>query len=68
MNLGLMYAKGVGVSQDYVQAHRWLSLAAVSGDDPQIRDQATRARDALAAQMTPADISKAQALANPPAR
>ena len=27
-NLGLVYAIGVGVPQDYVQAHKWINLAA----------------------------------------
>lgn len=67
MNLGLMYARGEGVSQDYVQAHRWLNLAAASGDAPGIRDQAARARDAIAVRMTPAEVAQAQALAREPA-
>jgi TPR repeat protein len=67
MNLGLMYAKREGVAQDYVQAHRWLNLAAASGSAPQIRNEAAQARDTLADRMTPAEIARAQALASPSA-
>ena len=28
LNLGLMYAKGEGVPQDFVQAHMWFNIAA----------------------------------------
>ena len=28
LNLGIMYYHGRGVPQDYVQAHKWLNLAA----------------------------------------
>ena len=30
-NLGIMYANGRGIPQDYVQAHMWLNLAADQG-------------------------------------
>ncbi len=32
-NLGVMYALGMGVPQDYVQAHMWFNLAA-AGSPP----------------------------------
>ncbi len=57
-NLGLMYSKGRGVAQDYVQAHMWVNLAAAQG----IED-ARDARDILVEQMTPAQIAEAQRLA-----
>ena len=57
-NLGLMYASGRGVPQDYASAHMWLNLAAVNGDK-----DAVKARDMVAAHMTPAQIAKAQKLA-----
>lgn len=61
-NLGVMYATGQGVRQDYVEAHKWEYLAA---------SRATRggqavyakAADTVAAEMTPAQIAKAQKLA-----
>ena len=53
--LGWMYAEGQGVLQDSVQAHMWYSLAAAHGEQ-----RAAEARDALAKQMTPAQITEAQ--------
>ncbi len=57
-SVGLMYFNGRGVPRDYVQAHMWLNLALARGVDHSRRD-----RDIVAEQMTPADISKARALA-----
>lgn len=58
-NLGLMYANGTGVTQDYVQAHKWYNLSAASGDaEPKTN------RDELAAKMTSAQIAEAQRLAS----
>jgi len=31
-NLGVMYANGKGVAEDYVQAHMWFNLAGADGD------------------------------------
>jgi TPR repeat protein len=56
--LGLMYAQGRGVPQDYVQAHMWYNLSAAHGEK-----RAAESRDALAKQMTPAQIAEAQKLA-----
>ena len=56
--LGLVYGNGQWVQQDYVQTHMWLSLAAAK-----LHNNALKARDLLAKEMTPADISKAQRLA-----
>ncbi|MCP4274797.1 MAG: hypothetical protein GY779_00375 [Gammaproteobacteria bacterium] len=44
--------------QDYVQAHKWFNLAAVSGDADAVSN-----RDDVAAKMTAAQIAKAQKLA-----
>ncbi len=57
-NLGLMYANGKGVPQDFIQAHMWLNLAAA-----QSVELGRKNRDIIAKDMTPADISKAQAMA-----
>jgi len=57
-NLGLMYANGQGVPQDFVQAHMWYNLAAAKG-----YKNARKVRDNLAKQMTPAQIAEAQKLA-----
>ncbi len=57
-NLGILYGKGQGVLQDYVQAHMWASLAAT-----QNHELATKLRAALANDMTPEQIAEAQRLA-----
>ncbi len=57
-NLGALYANGQGVLQDFVQAHMWYNLAAANGDT-----FGGELRDALALQMTPAQIAEAQKLA-----
>jgi len=57
-NLGLMYENGQGVTQDYVQAQMWFTLAAARG-----QKFARKSRDRLAKQMTPAQIDEAQKLA-----
>ena len=56
--LGWMYAEGRGVLQDLIQAHMWYNLSAAQGEE-----RAAEARDALATQMTPAQIAAAQRLA-----
>ena len=54
-----MYATGRGAPRDYVEAHKWNSLAAsrATGDTQQ---QYAQNRDALAQLMTPAQIAEAQ--------
>jgi TPR repeat protein len=54
-----MYVNGQGVVQDYVRAHMWFNLGAVSGK----AEKATSNRDSLAAKMTPAQIAEAQKIA-----
>ena len=56
--LGQRYRQGLGVPQDYVEAHKWLNLAASRGEAAALKE-----RDALAAKMTPAKIATAQELA-----
>ena len=58
-DLGAMYVRGEGMPQDYVEGHMWRNLAAsgVTGDE---RKKYTEARDALARQMTPAQLAEAQ--------
>ena len=60
-NLGLAYAKGNGVPQDYVLAHMWWNLAAAQGSATgiKLRDSA----EGLMPRMTPAQIAEAQRLA-----
>ena len=57
-NLGVMYANGDGVAQDYAAAHMWFNLAAASRNK-----NAVKARDIVAAQLTPAQVAEAQKLA-----
>ena len=56
--LGWLYANGAGVLQDYVRAHMWFNLGAVSG-----HAAAAYGRDFVAQQMTPAQIAEAQDMA-----
>ena len=60
--LGLMYANGQGVPQDFIRAHMWFNVAAtaLSGDDGKT---AMKNRDITASKMTPAQIEKAQEMA-----
>ena len=60
--LGLLYNKGHGVPENYVQAYKWLELAAVHAAGPK-RDFSYRIRDSVGMKMSPAQIAKAQALA-----
>ena len=53
--LGQRYRQGLGVLQDYVEAHVWFNLAASRGEAAALDE-----RDAVAAKMTPAQISAAQ--------
>ena len=55
---GLAYARGLGVKQDYIEAYKWLDVAARAGDP-----QAGSRRDALAKVMEPGDVDKARAAA-----
>ena len=57
-NLSWMYMNGRGVSQDSLKAHMWGSLAVVNGES-----RAGALRDEAAKQMTPSQLSQAQAMA-----
>ena len=57
-NLGVRYFSGLGVPQDFVQAHMWFNLSATNGEKI-----AVESRNAVAEQMTPAQIAEAQKLA-----
>ncbi|WP_140414196.1 tetratricopeptide repeat protein, partial [Bathymodiolus platifrons methanotrophic gill symbiont] len=58
-NLGLMYANGQGIPQDYVMAHKYFNIAASSGVK-----KANKNRDSVAKLMTASQIEKAQNLAS----
>ena len=56
--LGRTFVAGVGVPQDYVEAHKWLNLAAGLGNLDAVAE-----RDALAAEMTAEERAEARKLA-----
>ena len=64
-NLGVMYAEGRGVPQDYVSAHMWFNLAAAHfpASDVPNHELAVRNRSLVAKKMTREQISEAQNLA-----
>ena len=57
-NLGVMYANGFGVTQDFARAYMWWNIAASQG----IKN-ASENRDIVEKKMTPSQIEKAQDLA-----
>ena len=56
--LGRLYLRGIGLPQNYVQAHKWFNLAASRGEDVAVAE-----RDALVGQMTAQERVEAQKLA-----
>jgi hypothetical protein len=64
-NLGIIYDKGQGVPQDFVQAHMWFNLAAsrLPASDAERLNMAVKTRDITASKMTPAQTAEAQKLA-----
>ena len=56
--LGRAFVKGLGVPQDFVEAHKWFNLAAARGDA-----KAAAERDALAKRMTVEERAEARRLA-----
>jgi TPR repeat protein len=66
LNLGVMYGQGEGGPVDDVQAYKWFSLAIPRLYAPQQADprkQAVHDRDYVAARMTKAQVTQAEALA-----
>ena len=60
--LGTMYAGGLAVPQDAVQAYKWLSLAAAGLPEGEGRDRLIVARKLVEEEMTPAQITEAETL------
>jgi hypothetical protein len=60
--LGLMYDKGQGVPQDYVEAYKWLDLA-VGRANGRMREDWVRIRDAVASKLSLVQITEGQRLA-----
>ncbi|MHA1108407.1 MAG: tetratricopeptide repeat protein, partial [Alphaproteobacteria bacterium] len=61
--VGYMYAVGLGVARDLVEAHKWTNIAAALLPAGRIRQSSIGNRNAAAAQMSPEQILKAQRLA-----
>jgi TPR repeat protein len=61
--VGYMYAVGLGVTRNLVEAHRWTNIAAALLPGGKMRDSSISNRNAAAAQMTPEQILKAQRIA-----
>ena len=63
-NLGYMYANGKGGPQNFIQAYMWFTLAASRfPPSDEKRDLVVENRNAIAAQMTAAQIAEAKRLA-----
>ena len=62
-NLGLAYYNGRGVARDYIQAYKWFSLVSASAAGSEVRNQAIKNRDIVAAKMSRDQIAEAQRLA-----
>ena len=58
LNLGAMYYNGQGVLADVVTAHMWFNIAGADGNEIGADN-----REIIAKEMTPEDISKAEAMA-----
>lgn len=61
--VGYMYAVGLGVGRNLVEAHKWTNIAAALLPPGRIRESSIGNRNAAAAQMTPQQILSAQRLA-----
>ena len=57
-----MYNNGEGLPQDYVQAHKWVNLAA-SVSTGEVAENSRLLRDQLAEKMTASQVAEAQRLA-----
>jgi TPR repeat protein len=64
VSLGLACADGIGVPQNYIEAHKWYNLAASRVKYTDMRTDFIKRRDALARKMTPEQIAEAQKLAS----
>jgi hypothetical protein len=68
VNRGLMFAKGLGVAADQLQAYVHFLLAAAYAKDNETRTEAVRLRDEAAGKLSPPQINQGQALADKFAR
>ena len=60
-----IYYNGQGVPQNFVTAYMWLNLATSNGNDlaNEADDAIAKVQNAIASQMSPAEIERAQARA-----
>ncbi|WP_027569509.1 tetratricopeptide repeat protein [Bradyrhizobium sp. URHA0013] len=63
VTLATAYAEGIGVAQDYVEAHKLLNVAAPRVKYADMRNDIIKRRDELATRMTATQIAEAQKLA-----
>lgn len=63
VTMATAYSEGIGVPQDYVEAHKLLNVAAPKVKYADMRNDIMKRRDELAAKMTPSQIAEAQRLA-----
>ena len=61
--LGVGCGDGEGVPQDYVQAHKWINLAALRTITGKLAEGSRSARAKLAEQMTVSQVAESQRLA-----
>jgi uncharacterized protein len=61
--LGLAYAKGIGVPQNYVEAHKWYDIAASRAKYADVRADVIKRLNDLALLMPSSQIAEAQKLA-----
>lgn len=55
LQMGLIYSTGLGVEEDFVEAHKWFNLAALKGNEA-----AKEYRKNLADEMSSSEIAEAQ--------
>ncbi len=63
IRLARLYAEGLGLARDPVQAFKWFAIAIVRGSDSYARANATKGRDDIATKMSPAQVAEAERLA-----
>lgn len=62
-NLGMLYRDGLGIPQDFVRAHMWYSVSAVTLSGIDEKETAMKEQDGVASQLTAGQLKKAQAMA-----
>ena len=55
LQMGLIYSTGLGVEEDFIEAHKWFNLAASKGNE-----DAKLYRQDLADQMSSSEVAEAQ--------